>query len=149
MYVNESFRVSIPDNWSEFAQNPVTLGPAGAFRLNNGRPELTHGLMIGVAQPATSNLQEISDRFVEALMKGNPRMRKQGDSTASTIGGVNALTVVLIGSGIAERTEIVTVHTALLSGSRFFYAISVAPEAEINDFREAFNKAVGSIQFVN
>lgn len=148
-YVNQSFRVSIPDNWSEFAQDPVTLGPAGAFRLNEGRPELTHGLMIGIAQPATGNLQEISDRFVEALMKGNPRMRKQGDSTASTIGGANALSVVLIGPGVGDKTEIVTVHTALLSGSRFFYTISVAPEAEIDVFREAFNKAVASIQFVN
>ena len=43
------FRVSIPENWSEVAPNPVTLGPAGAFRLNNGRPELTHGLMMGIA----------------------------------------------------------------------------------------------------
>ena len=149
MYVNQSFRVSIPDNWSELAQNPITLGPAGAFRVNNGRPELTHGLMIGVAQPVTGNLQEISDRFVEALMKGNPQMRKEGNSTASTIGGVDALATVLIGPGTGGRMESVTVHTALLPGSRYFYTITVAPEAEVDVYRETFNRVVASIQFVN
>jgi outer membrane lipoprotein SlyB len=76
MYFNEFFRVSIPGNWSELSHNPLTIGPAGAFRVNNGRPELTHGLILGIAQPATGTLQEISDRFVEALLKNNARMRK-------------------------------------------------------------------------
>ena len=149
LYVSQSFRVSIPDNWSELAANPVTLGPAGAFRVNNGRPELTHGLMMGMAQSATGSLEEISDRFVAALIKGNPRMRKEGNANVSTIGGVNGLATLLIGPGTGDRTEVVTVHTALLPGSKFFYTITVAPEAEINVYRETFNRVVGSIQFVN
>lgn len=149
IYSTPSFRVSIPDNWSEFASNPVTLGPAGAFRVNNGRPELTHGLMMGMAQPATGTLEEISDRFVTALMKGNARMRKEGQPTALTIGGVNGLATLLTGPGSGDRTEVVMVHTALLPGSKFFYTITVAPEAEINVYRETFNRVVGSIQFVN
>ena len=149
IYATQSFRVSIPDNWTELAPNPVTLGPAGAYRLNTGGPELTHGLMMGIAQPATGSLEEISDRFVDALIKGNPRIRKQGNSTASTIGGVNALAAVLLGAGADGKPEIVTVHTALLPGSRFFYSITVAPQAEIDIYREAFNRVVASIQFVN
>lgn len=149
VYLNRSFRVAIPVNWSELAQNPVTLGPAGAYRLNNGRPELTHGLMIGVLQPATGNLQEFSERFVETLIKNNPSMRKEGNPTASTIDGVNALAVVLTGPGSAGKIEVVTVHMALLSGSRFFYTITVAPEPEIDVYREAFKKVVASIEFVN
>jgi len=43
----------------------------------------------------------------------------------------------------------VTVHTALLPGGRFFYTITVAPEAEIDVYREAFNRVVASIEFVN
>lgn len=149
MYFNEFFRVSIPGNWSELSHNPLTIGPAGAFRVNNGRPELTHGLILGIAQPATGTLQEISDRFVEALLKNNARMRKTENTTGSTIGGVNSLTAVLAGPGSAGKPEIVTVHMALLPGNRFFYAIAVAPEAEIDVYREAFNKVVASIQFVN
>lgn len=149
MYVHKSFQVGIPANWNQLSENPLMLGPPGAFRLNNGRPELTHGLMIGVTQPATGSLQEISDRFIEALLKGNPQMRKEGNTTALTIGGVNALAVVLKGSGSAGKTEIVTVHTVLLSGSRFFYTITVAPDTEIDLYRETFNRVVASIQFVN
>ena len=149
LYVNQSFRLTIPYNWSELAQNPLMLGPAGAFRMNKGRPELTHGLMIGIAQPATGNLQEISSRFVETLIKGNPQMRQEGSSTVSTIGGVHALAAVLKGSGTNGKPEVVTVHTALLPGSRFFYTITVTPEAEIDVYREAFNRIVASVQFVN
>ena len=149
MYVHQSFRVSIPANWNEFASSPVTLGPAGAFRLNNGRPELTHGLMMAMLQPATGNLQEISDHFVAALIRSNPHMRKEGNSTASTIGGVDGLAVLLRGQGTDGKPEIVTVHTALLPGKRFFYTITVVPEAEVDVYREAFNRFVASIQFVN
>jgi hypothetical protein len=149
LYTTPSFRVTIPENWSEFSTNPVTLGPAGAFRLNNGRPELTHGLMMGMAQPATGSLEEISDRFVTAVMKGNPRMQKQGNSTASTIGEVNGLVAVFVGPGTEGITEVVTVHMALLPGSKFFYTITVAPEAEIDVYREAFKRIVASVQFVN
>ena len=146
-YATPSFRIHIPNNWSELAQNPLMLGPAGAFRLNNVQPEITHGLMIGIAQPATGNLQEISDRFVAALMKNNPRMRKEGNSTASTIGGVDALVLMLIGPTSGGTIEIVMVHTALLTGNRFFYTITVAPESDIDVYREAFKRVVSSIEF--
>lgn len=148
IYSTQSFRVSIPENWNELASNPVTLGPAGAFRVNNGLPELTHGVMMGMAQPATGSLEEISGRFVAALIKRNPRMRQE-TSHALTIGGVNGLATLLVGPGTGGRTEVVAVHTALLPGSRFFYTITVAPETEIDVYRETFNRVVASIQFVN
>jgi hypothetical protein len=149
LYTNPGFRVTIPENWTEFSKNPVTLGPTGAFRINNGRSELTHGLMIGVAAPATGSLEEISERFVAAVMKSSPRMQKQGDATAATIGGVNGTVVLFAGPGSEGITEVVAIHTALLPGSKFFYAITVAPEPEIGVYREAFNKVIASIEFVN
>lgn len=149
IHVTPSFRVTIPDNWTELAPNPLTLGPAGAFRLNKGQPELSHGVMLGVAASATGNLQEISDRFIAALLQRNPRMRKQGELTTSMVGAVNGLSIVLVGVGSEDKPEIVTVHTALLPGSRFFYTITVAPQAEIDVYREAFNRVVANIQFVN
>jgi len=149
LYVSQFCRVSIPENWSELASNPVTLGPAGAYHLNNGRPEITHGLMTGVAQPATGSLREISDRFVEQLIKSNPAMRRDGNSTFVMMNGVEALVAVLTGKGTEGKPEIVTVYTAILPGKRFFYMIAVAPEAEIGIYREAFDRIVASIQFIN
>jgi hypothetical protein len=148
VYLTRAFRVGIPVNWRALAQEPLTLGPSGAFRTNNGRPELTHGLMIGITQPATGNLQEVSDRFIEALIKRNPMMRKEGNQAASAMDGVDALAVAFIGPGAEGKPEVVTVHTALLPGSRLFYAITVAPQAEIDVYREAFNRVVASIEFV-
>jgi hypothetical protein len=149
IYVNQFCRVRIPENWTELAANPVTIGPAGAYRFNNGRPQITHGLMTGVAQPATGSLREISDRFVEELIKSNSPMRRDGNSTAVVMSGVDALASVLIGKGTGGKPEIVTVYTAILPGKRFFYVITVAPETEIGIYREAFDRVVASIQFIN
>jgi outer membrane lipoprotein SlyB len=143
------FRVTVPENWIELAPNPLTLGPSGAFRLNKGQPELSHGVMLGIAAAATGNLQEISGRFIAALLQRNPRMRKQGELINSMIGAVNSMSIMLVGVGPDEKPEIVTVHTALLSNNRFFYTITVAPQAEVDVYREAFTRLVASIQFVN
>lgn len=148
VYLHRVFRIGIPVNWKEFTQNPLTLGPAGAFRQNNGRPEITHGLMIGVL-PATGSLHEISERFVASLLKNNPSIRRDGNFMASTIDGVSALAIVLKGPGSAGKVEVVTVHTALAPGNRFFYTITVVPEAEVDAYRETFSKVVTSIEFVD
>ena len=147
IHVTQSFHVTIPSNWIELGQNPLTLGPAGAFRLNKGQPELSHGVMMGIAAPASGNLQEISDRFVTALVQRNPQMRKQGELTTSMIGAISGMSIPLVGVGLDGKPEIVTVHTALLPGARFFYTITVAPEAEADVYRAAFNRVVASIQF--
>jgi len=149
LYVNQSYRMTIPENWTELSTNPVTLGPSGAFRLNKGQPELSHGLMLGIIGPATGSLQEVSDRFIDALLKRNRQMRKQGDSTAAMIGAVSGLSIALVGVGPEDKPESVTVHTALLSGNRFLYVIAVAPQAEMDGYREAFSRVVSSIQIVN
>ena len=149
IYVNQFFRASIPDNWTELAPNPVTLGPSGAFRLNKGQPELTHGVMLGIAAPATGNVKEISDRFISALLQNNPKMTRQGDLTASMVGTIDGMSIVLAGVGSEGKPEIATVHTALLPGNRFLYIIAVSPQAEIDVYREAFNRVVATIQIIN
>jgi hypothetical protein len=146
-YVTQRFRTKIPQNWRELNMNPVTLGPEGAFGLNNGRPELTHGVILGLATPASSNLDQISEQFIAALLKGNQHMHKQDAPTRSSIASHPAIVNVLAGVGSQGKPEIVTVHTALLANRQFFYAIAVVPESDAESYREAFRSVLASIEF--
>jgi hypothetical protein len=149
-YIGKSFRANVPDNWGESSNgNAVTLAPEGGYSLNKGRPELTHGVIIGMADLAARDLQEASSRFVDGVLKNNSYLHRQADLVTSMIGDRTAFVSALTGRGMEGRMEIVTVHTTFLSPGKIFYTITVVPEVESSLYREAFNSIVRSIQFVN
>src|SRR5215213_8782837 len=143
----ESFRVQVPDNWRDASANPLTVTPEGAYRLNNGRPELTHGAMIGMTEVASGTLQVRSDQFVGAILKTNSYLRRQGNSGNSTIAERAAMFTVLSGVGSQGVAEVVTVHVTMLSDTKLFYAITVVSEHDLEAYRDTFNRMVASIQF--
>jgi hypothetical protein len=102
---------------------------------------------MGTADVANGNLQVTSDKFLEAILTSNSYLSRQGNSTSATMGGHAAMVSVLSGIGSEGRKEIVTVHIALLSNSRLFYAIMVVPETESEIYRDTFKRVVESIQF--
>jgi outer membrane lipoprotein SlyB len=147
VHTTQAVSVTVPENWIELAPNPTTLGPSGAYRLNNGQPELSHGVVVGVA-PATGSLQEVSNRLVGALTGGKTPLRKLGELTPAMIGSVSGFSVLLAGVNGAGKPEMVTVHTALLPGNRFFFVISVAPQEEQEIYNAVFSRVIASIQVV-
>jgi outer membrane lipoprotein SlyB len=149
LYVTQLFRTTIPENWREFSNNPVTLGPEGSYGLNNGRPELTHGVIIGIAPWPSNDLKQASEQLATAVVKDNPHMQRQGNGSAAMVGGRAAMVNVFSGRGSQGNIEVVTVHTVLLGGGRLFYMIAVAPEQEIDSYRDAFSRLVSSIEFIN
>jgi outer membrane lipoprotein SlyB len=149
LYVTQFFRTNIPENWREFSNNPVTLGPEGSHGLNNGRPEITHGVIIGIAPWPSNDLKQASEQLATAVVKGNPHMQRQGNGSASVVGGRAAMVNVFSGRGSQGKIEVVTVHALLLGGGRLFYTIAVVPEQEIDSYRDAFSKLVSSIEFIN
>jgi hypothetical protein len=149
LYVSQSFQANIPDNWRELSANPLMLGPDGAFRLNKGRPELTHGVMIGIAASKSNDLQVATEQLIALVLKTNSHLQRQGSSSISLIGGLSAISNTLSGRDGEGKLEVVTIHTVCLSGNRLFYAAAVVPEADADAYREAFNRVVSSIRFVN
>ncbi len=149
LYVTPWFRTNIPDNWREFSTSPSMVGPDGAFRLNNGRSELTHGMMLGAAAVQSKNLPQISEQLIATVLKGNPHLQRQGNSTNASIGGRPAVVNVLSGVWSDGKTEIVTVYTLLLPNGQFLYMTAVTPESDAAQYREAFNKILAGIAFNN
>lgn len=138
------FRVSVPGNWRELAgDNAVSFAPEGAY----GDQGITHGIMLGVAQASSRNLQQATDGYVRGLLQNNTYLRQQTNYRNGTMGGNNALSIQLAGrSGITGRNEIVTVYTTLMRDGNLFYFITVAPQNEADTYNSAFSTALRSLQ---
>jgi hypothetical protein len=67
-------QLGVPDNWREFrAETSVTYVPEGAY----GEKGLTHGILFGTEQAASSNLRQATQQYLESLLQGNPYLRQQ------------------------------------------------------------------------
>jgi len=148
-YAAPLFRLQVPENWQEMSSNPLIFAPAGAYLLNKGRPELTHGVLIGLFDVNSGDLQSASEQFLNAALKSNSYLHREGNSTSSLIGGRAVIVTVLTGTGSQGRPEVVTVYASLLTNGKLFYLLTVVPQVESDAYREPFGRVIGSIEFVN
>lgn len=148
---SKSFTLRVPANWIETGSGEAaSFAPAGGQNNFQGKPNLTHGAMIGVVPSQIQDLQKASALLVGALLQSNSYLQRQADTENVTIAGRPALTSTLLGTAAATgQTERVTVHTSILSNGKMFYMISVVPQQEYDSYREAFENVLRSIQFNN
>lgn len=142
------FSVRVPVNWREFGDsNSVTFAPPGAFGIYQGESVFTHGAIIGVVNVQSNNLRGASERYIDALLQGNPYLRQRRGYGRTTIDGDNALTATLVGrSNVTGRTEVVTVYTTMLRNGTLFYMIAVAPQDQSRVYNRAFRTMLRSIE---
>jgi hypothetical protein len=142
------FRVNVPDNWREFADNnSVTFAPGGAYGNYQGQAVFTHGAILGVADAGGADLQTASDQYVGALLRGNPYLKPQGNYRRGSIDSRNALSIVLAGtSNVTGQDEVVIVYTTMLRNGALFYVINVAPRNEYRSYERAFQTMLRSVK---
>jgi hypothetical protein len=138
------FRVSVPGNWRELSgDNAVSFAPEGAY----GNQGITHGVMLGVVQATSRNLQQATDDYVRGLLQSNPYLRQQTNYRRGTIDGNDALSIQLAGrSNITGRNEIVTVYTTLMRDGNLFYFVTVTPQNEASTYSSVFSNILRSLQ---
>ena len=139
------FRVSVPGNWREFSSgsNAVTFAPEGGY----GNQGITHGVLIGVEQASSRNLQQSSDTYVRSLLQSNPYLRQQTGYRRGSIDGNTALSIQLGGrSSVTGRNEIVTVYTTTMRDGNLLYFITVTPQNESSIYNSVFGTVLRSLQ---
>jgi len=141
---NQLFRLSVPDNWRDYAgQNSVTLAPEGAADQNG----VTHGVILGIEQSQSRNLRQATDQYLNGVLQGNPYLRAQGGYQRANVSGRAGLSTMLSGrSPITGQTEVVTVITTLLRDGSIFYMNYVTPQYDQRNYQTAFNNILRSIQ---
>ena len=139
-------QLSVPGNWRELGggQQSVTYAPDGAF---DSQGQFTHGVMVGVTQSQSNNLQQSSDAFIQGLLQNNPHLRPQSNYQRGSIAGRQALAMTVAGvSNITRRTEVATIYTAQLRNGGLLYIVAVAPQDELRYYQNAFQTVLQSIR---
>ena len=142
------FSIRVPENWREFASSDsVTFAPSGAFGVYQGESVFTHGAIVGVVNAQSNDLQEASQRYLQALLQSNPYLRQQGGFRGANMDGNRALTTRLVGrSNVTGRNEVVTIYTTILRNGNLFYLIGVTPRDQSRVYNQAFRTMLRSLE---
>jgi hypothetical protein len=141
------FRISVPDNWRELQDsnaNSVTFAPDGAY---DSQGQFTHGILAGLAQTQSGNLQQATQDYINSLAQGNQRLRQQGGFQRGSISGRDAIAVSFSNTNeVTGRPETVSVYTTMLSNGYLFYVVAVAPQNDYRNYQGTFQQVLRSIQ---
>lgn len=137
-------RISVPSNWRDFgSQEGAQFAPEGAY----GDQGITHGIMVGVFPGQAGDLRRDTDSYLSETLKGNQYLRQQNRLTSRYLAGRPGYTTQLSGrSPVTGETEIVTVYTTQLRNGQLFYAVTVVPGNEFNNYTTAFRNVMESIR---
>ncbi len=142
------FQIAVPENWRQFGDdNSITFAPQGAFGTYQGQSVFTHGAIAGVANIQSSNLQDASRQYINALLQSNSYLRAQRNFRRERIDGRDALSIRLSGqSPVTGRNEIVNIYTTMLRNGQMFYVINVAPNNDFRDYTQVFQRIINSVE---
>jgi peptidase M48-like protein len=142
------FRVSVPSNWRELpGNNSVTFAPDGGYGNYQGQSVFTHGMEFGLDRTENHDLRTSTDELINGLSQGNPRLRRNGNYTSTTIAGRRALATTLTNvSDATGQPERIVVYTTQLADGSLFYGIGVAPSDEFGNYQQVFTRVMRSVQ---
>ena len=142
------FRVSVPANWRELPGNTtVTFAPEGGYGNYQGQSVFTHGMEFGVERNEDHDLRTSTDELINGLAQSNPRMRRGGAYTSTSIDGHRGLATTLTNvSDATGQPERIVIYTTLMNDGSLFYAIGVAPTNEFGTYQQVFTRVLRSVQ---
>jgi hypothetical protein len=141
------FQVNVPSNWRTLsANNYIRYVPENWFGPLNGQNVLTHGIELGVARAGSTDLQEATDTFIQALAQGEETIQRDGNPRPVTFAGRRALATALTNRsplGGIERLDIITTQ---LADGNLFYALTVVPDRDEAAYADTFESILQSIR---
>jgi hypothetical protein len=144
--------LSVPANWRQIdGGGAVTYAPEGGyFQAQSGQSTFTHGIEVGVIRGDRGSLQQSTEQLLQGFARANPRLRRQGGYSPTTIDGLRGLTTTL--SNVSDVTgghELVTVSTAQLQDGRVLFLIGVAPQDGTRTYFNTFSRVRESLQIAD
>ena len=140
------FTVSVPSNWQAVTSNSsIKYVPMNAYGEYDGQTTLTHGVELGVARASSRDLQQATEALIDGFVRSNNGLRA-GRGEYSRLSGRESIITPLEGRSALGGVERVDVHTTLLSNGDLFYVLTVAPERELGNYGEAFDRVVRSVR---
>jgi hypothetical protein len=141
-----------PDNWKVMPgqQNSATIAPSAG--VSGGA--VAYGVVIQSANlpGSNDNPQQVASQIAENLQSGDANMKQNGNADSITVAGMPAGSVQLStispmpgsdGKPQAERDWLVAVPR----GANVTYFVFVAPQANFDKMKPAFDRMLSSVKF--
>jgi Zn-dependent protease with chaperone function len=141
------FQTSVPSNWQAVSSNSsVKFVPENAYGDLNGQTVFTHGVELGVARAASSNLEQSTDALLNALAQGNPNLRQVADPRQVVFANRQGIQHQLVNRTPDGSEERVGLVTTFLSDGNLFYMLTIVPSEERGRYQSAFNRVATSLR---
>jgi Zn-dependent protease with chaperone function len=141
------FQVNVPNNWRALSANSyIRYVPENGYGPMNGQNVLTHGVELGVTRAAASDLAGATDAFIEGLTRGEPSVRRSGETRPVTIAGRRGLATSLVNRSPLGGDERLDLVTAPLADGNLFYALTVVPDRDEAAYADTFERILQSIR---
>jgi Zn-dependent protease with chaperone function len=148
---NSVFAISYPDNWQLYPDqsgNGVTIAPPAG--VSGGA--IAYGVVVNVADPKASSLDQETQALISALEQSNPGLRAKGSPQAVRVNGVEGRSVDLTGeSPIEQDGKPVPEHDWLVAlprpDGRVLHAVFIAPERDFSELRPTYENMLRSLRF--
>ncbi len=113
----------------------------------NGREVHTHGVLVGVARSQNRNLDQATREFLRGMQQNNRDLRQRMEPQRVTLSGRDAIYTPMANvSEVTGGPELVEVITTRLRDGSVLYMIALAPQDEMQNFRQSFQRISRSIQ---
>ncbi len=141
-FQSEKFLVSIPLNWRNLQGTDLAFAPENA----SGPKGITHGLMVLVIKPGSTNLNDAVMEQINSIIRMNAYLR-QIDAKTLKLNGRPSIVSTMVGvSPATNKQENVNIASVLLKDRRLLSFVLVCPVDELPAYSEAFQKIVESIR---
>jgi hypothetical protein len=147
---NSVFAISYPDNWQLYQEqsgNGVTIAPPAGV----AEGAIAYGVVIQLANPTGSSLDQVTQDVINTLRQSNPQLRVSGTPQPVDVNGVEGRSVGLMGeSPIAVDGKPIPEHDWLVvlprAGGGLLYAVFIAPERDFSELRPVYDNMLRSLQ---
>ncbi len=141
------FQASVPSNWTSLpSQSSVKMVPQNGYGPLNGQTVFTHGIEFGVLKAGSRDLQEATNAWLNAVAQSNPELKLAGEQRAVRISQRSAIATPLVNPSPLGGREVIGVYTTFLADGTLFYYLTIVPEAELDAYRDAFQRIGQSIR---
>ncbi len=146
---DNSFALQYPDNWDALTSDDANMifAPKGAYGQIDEGLVVTHGVFIGVVPPQSADLEAANAAFVQQQVSMNPDFRIARATQAIDFGGRRGYATIVAGpSPVTGVVEIDVIYTTATRDGRLFYLITIAPEDEMKNYQQTFEKIAASLR---
>jgi hypothetical protein len=146
---DNSFALQYPENWDTLTSDDANMifAPKGAYGQIDEGLVVTHGVFIGVVPPQSTDLEAANASFVQQQVSMNPDFRIARATQAIDFGGRRGYATIVAGpSPVTGVVEIDVIYTAATGDGRLFYLITIAPEDEMKNYQQTFERIAASLR---